>query len=228
MLKKLALLSTVSIMSLGSFVPAFAASENLITEEQVLSDNIEITDDIKQEIDETLAAVCAYLNNETISLTQHENKVYNIPVGEKIVTVNVENEQLQNERNIGLDYYDVAANSSYKYTLTINNLYNGTGKIVFKLNYDTGDAVGTSGITASMYKLTITKATISATAPTNYDLYDSGTFINHDFDDSTAMRATGYATFRKMFFPQVGLTLLVEGGEAGYDKVQIRYSYEVN
>ncbi len=227
-MKKTLALSLATIISLGSFVPAFAASENLTIEEQVLVDDIEITDDIKEEIDETLAAVCTYLNNETISLTQRENKVYNIPVGEKIVTVTVKNEQLQNERNIGLDYYDVVANSSYKYTLTINNLYNGTGKIVFKLNYDTGDAVGTSGITASMYKLTITKATISATAPTNYDLYDSGTFINHDFDGSTAMRTTGYATFRKTFLPQVGFNLLVEGGTAGNDKVQIRYSYEVN
>jgi len=227
-MKKTLALSLVTIISLGSFVPVFAASENLTIEKQVLVDDIEITDDIKEEIDETLAAVCTYLNNETISLAQRENKVYNIPVGEKIVTVSVENEQLQNERNIGLDYYDVVANSSYKYTLTINNLYKGSGKIVFKLNYDTGDAVGTSGITASMYKLTITKATISATAPTNYDLYDSGTFIDHDFDNSTAMRATGYATFRKTFLPQVGFNLLVEGGTSGNDKVQIRYSYEVD
>ena len=79
-----------------------------------------------------------------------------------------------------------------------------------------------------MYKLTITKENILATASTNYDLYDSGTFINHDFDDSIAMRATGYATFRKTFLPQVGFNLLVEGGTTGNDKVQIRYSYEVN
>lgn len=185
-------------------------------------------DIVRDEMNEKLAVIFEYLNGQNISLLQHEKKEYNIPVGDEIVTVTVENEQVQKGRGIGLNYYTIAANTSYIYTLTISNIHNGSGNIVYTVNYDVGNASGTSGSYATLYKMTVNRVGISATSPSGFDVDDYGTFINRDYDDTIVGRTTGYVVFGRTLLSDVGVTILVKFGTLTNSQVQVSYEYEIN
>ena len=201
----------LSMLCTLTFVPTSAAATN------------ELPDDAQEQIEKTLSTVFDYLNSQSfMSLGHLENRSYNIPVEERIVVVNVRNEQIQIGRGAGSEYYPIQKNTSYIYTLTINDIHSGSGSIVLKVNYDVG---GTFSTYDDVYKLLVKDGTITVTPPTFYSVRGSAVEINHDWDNSNVgklVAVTGFSSVvLKDFDFLIELTLISTEGS----KIHARYTY---
>ncbi len=215
----LALVLVVVLLAAGS-TTAFAAENEVINE----TNTPEV---ITQEyIDNTLEAVFDYLNenDEGISLEHREIREYQIPVNGHIVTATVGNEQVRKTRAIGSNNYDVVANTSYTYWLTISNIYSGSGEILYTINYKTGNPVSASQNT--IYFLTVKSVTIDATPPNGFSLDEKETTIGSTNGNIT-VRTAGYARFIRPIFSSVSYHINTLMGSMSGSIVTIQYEHYI-
>lgn len=182
----------------------------------------------KEQIANTLEVVFEYLNTQTLSLSKLEDQVHYLSVDGETVVVSIKNEQVSNERKTDYSTYDIVSGQSYTYTLTINNVYNYSGKVIFKIYYDVGKPAGTDNLSSTLYKITLTDATISATAPSGFSKGDSDTYIDSSQDDSTTGEATAYIEFTRTVLSDITVDISVSCGTVPNGRIMFKYSYEVN
>lgn len=181
----------------------------------------------KEQIAATMEAVFEYLNTQTLSLSKLENQVHYLSVGDETVKISINNEQISKERKVGLDGYDIVSGKSYVYTLTIDNIYNLSGKVIFKIYYDVGKPAGTDDLSSTVYRITLTDATISATAPSGFSKGDSDTYIDSSQDNSTTGEATAYIEFTRTLLSDITVDISVSCGTVPNERIMFKYSYEI-
>ncbi len=209
MMKKLSsYLVLLSMLCSLSLIPALASDVN----------------DTQEQINETLAEVFEYLNSQSFSLLQFEDRTYTIPVNNETVTVHVTNEQLQPKtRGSFIDYYPIKPNSPYVFTATIDDFYLGSGSVVLKVSYNVLDPYPYPD--DDMYKLAITNASISATPPTGYSIGPNATSFDNRGDSSVAF-AYGFVDFTSPSLKDFTFTINLRLTSIQDSKLAVQYVWE--
>lgn len=177
------------------------------------------------EVEQTLDVVFDYLNNQEILLGPQDSVEYEIPVGENLVSVTIENTPIAPYGIVLEDnYYDVEWGVSYINTTTINNFHSNSGKIVFKVYYY---CWGNDEPGKVRYRLTPTDVTMDVTDPSGCTLIDSSAWYDPAWTISGAIFAYGNAEFDRIW-PLSNYVFDLKVSIISYDEgyVLVRYQYE--
>lgn len=150
----------------------------------------------EDEINQTLEAVFSFLNSQKTQLHASERVDYEVPVGENIVSVTVENQPLMQARTptYGDNRFEgIKIDTSYIYTLTIQDFYSGSGTIVFKVNYHVWR---TNDPNTVRFRLTPDQVTIDVTLPSGCTLVTSSATYDPAHVQSSLIKAYGSVEFK--------------------------------
>lgn len=182
----------------------------------------------QQEIDRRLKVVFDYLNEyaNDVDFNGQSHLIFEIPIEENIVVyAKISNQEALKARAIGSSSYSVSANTTYNYTLTLNNIVGTGDTTVYTVNYTTGDPVS-SGKDA--YRLTVNKVSIKGTAPSGYSLGNNDTWIGNT-NGNLIVDTGGYIKYTRVLWADktVNFNKVSLGSVVG-SKVVVDYSYDVN
>lgn len=153
----------------------------------------------EDELNQTLEAVFSFLNDQKTQLHASERFDYEIPVGENVVSVTVENQPEEEISTFASGQganFDIELNKSYIYTFTINNFYSGSGTIVYKIYY----YVWTTGQPNTVpYRLTATSTSINVTVPSGCTLVSSSSSYDPVYYQTNLIVGYGSAQFKTAF-----------------------------
>lgn len=211
MKKRLLSIIVVAIMMISTMPTAFAA---------------EVTNN--EDIQQTFETIFDFLNDQDIQLGGMESVEYEIPVGENIVSVTVENTPaiMPLDTVYGDDsYFDIERGKSYIITTTIRNFFKGSGEIVFRVYYD---CWGDDNPNKVKYRITPTNITINVASPSGCTLTNSTASYDPNYTITNLILAYGSADFERTWpLSDVNFSMKVTivAYEEGY--VLCRYQYDV-
>lgn len=153
----------------------------------------------EDELRQTLEAVFSFLNDQQIPLHASARFDYEIPVGENVVSVTVENQPVEEISTLGIGMggpHDIELDHSYVYTLTINDFYSGSGTIVYSMTYN----VWATGEPHTVpYRLTVKNTSIDVTVPSGCTLISSSSSHDPDLYQTALIVGYGSAKFKTAF-----------------------------
>lgn len=190
-------------------------SFNLTAVAATLTNENTILNDPQAQVNKTLSIVFEYLNNlPDIQIGESFVKSYIIPINkEQSVTATVENKEIVTSRS--LEPHN--PNSSYTYTVTLSNIYAGSGKIVHKVYYDTKGYIDNS----TVLTVDATNVTTSSVAPDNWSKTGSVAYLDTEYP--TLIETSSFNQFKRNGYKDINFYIFTSIAPHKDSKLMVDY-----